>query len=860
MARLVYHYSSLEQLLEDNKWIKNKNIPIMTATCDFATLLERKYPNKKENICNYEEFYHIILPEWNNEKTKFKMYLELSNLISPYAKKNNIYCAYRRNLREVLEGIRMLEECNITPDSIPDKKEYQFFKKVWIELEKQSLDITNLQSILQFQLMDKSIFKNLISKTKVANIKDKLLLVGFYYITPIQERIFEIFEKHGVELIFLNSYDARFKEVYKIWEETFSDSIYKKQSQENQIFKEGNNEFCKLFENDDNITFHNVKIVKYKTEEEFIFDINRIKKEGYKLFATNTSQFKQVMMEYFPQEFEKRHLLSYPVGQFVYYLHMMWDEELGELALNKEMLHQCFASGWLEYKGIHGKNYLKDLDDIYIYFQDCYTVKQWKERLYELKCKKEYSNYFDVTSGTENMKRWHRIMGNPFLNFSAFAKDIETTENIVFLIEHLIKIAEYLFKGNSKIDIYQHLKKVKTILEEKSDKCSILIEEKEVMDELIRRLEWNRNENLKCFPEDVADVVKLFIGGKFMMEDDTELLEENKSTAINQMYLLETAGSVYGSKIHLAGCDEYNLPGVKKEYPWPITDKMLDDLKFDCKQDEKYIRQKRNVVEGIIKINRYLFSQLLKNDCVEVSWIARNNNKDVQMSSYLQLIMMYQKNNREKQKKEELYNDIVRNFKKEDNTKKETAFLNEEEYYPEEVIQDANICNLRYFYGYVLKEFPYYSSEFHYNFAISSLITAISSLTNMNKKQVEKEVLAIFPYLRNGEKKQIKDFSYKFPLEKSSCQSELENILYPKERLFIHNLVKEVRERAEKRWEEYKEQVKNVKADLKLCKYCPHCDYCREYLRREDLELHSNESDKNKNEMQEGRNINYQLE
>ena len=88
-----------------------------------------------------------------------------------------------------------------------------------------------------------------------------------------------------------------------------------------------------------------------------------------------------MLKDYFPERYEERNLLAYPIGQFIYALHQMWDENLQCIVLNQNGLRKCFASGWLSVNGKSSIKYTEDLERLLPYFDGCYTVDQWNERL-----------------------------------------------------------------------------------------------------------------------------------------------------------------------------------------------------------------------------------------------------------------------------------------------------------------------------------------------------------------------------------------------------------------------------------------------------------------------------------------------
>ena len=102
-----------------------------------------------------------------------------------------------------------------------------------------------------------------------------------------------------------------------MWEKKYN---IKSNLEEKEKHNESKCEFGELYSNGEG-NFQNVNIIEYKNDIEFVDDIKRINSEKISLYGVDVSRANKILMEYYPEKFKKRHLLSYPVGQFIYYLH-----------------------------------------------------------------------------------------------------------------------------------------------------------------------------------------------------------------------------------------------------------------------------------------------------------------------------------------------------------------------------------------------------------------------------------------------------------------------------------------------------------------------------------------------------------
>ena len=81
------------------------------------------------------------------------------------------------------------------------------------------------------------------------------------------------------------------------------------------------NPLGEIFETGEKTSASNISIIKYNNTVEFIEDIPRIKEAGYYIYCADDRAANNMLKDYYPEQYETRNLLSYPIGQFVYALH-----------------------------------------------------------------------------------------------------------------------------------------------------------------------------------------------------------------------------------------------------------------------------------------------------------------------------------------------------------------------------------------------------------------------------------------------------------------------------------------------------------------------------------------------------------
>ena len=84
---------------------------------------------------------------------------------------------------------------------------------------------------------------------------------------------------------------------------------------------------------------------------EFVNAVKKASDEGYTVYSPDTKTADSILKEYYPEAYGDRKLLSYPIGQFLYTLSQMWEDDVQEAALSPDDLMKCVSSGWLSADG-----------------------------------------------------------------------------------------------------------------------------------------------------------------------------------------------------------------------------------------------------------------------------------------------------------------------------------------------------------------------------------------------------------------------------------------------------------------------------------------------------------------------------
>ncbi len=825
--RSVFDYKDIRKL--DELSINNaiKNGIIITATSELNNAMRDYYSDYK--VFDIHRCINEIIKEWEENVKDIKNYVILRNVIENYINDNGIreeVSSYlRRNASDMWNAIKLLIEADVYPEDVNSSisEPVKHFSNIWKQLEIDNPQIMRFRTTFSYELSNREAVINKL-KSIVGEIKGDIYLVGFYFITPIQDRIFDILEDAGFHLCFLNCHDYRYEYATQIWEKTFSQYEDKsvRDLQNNLIV---DNYFgCNLTGERKEIP---LKILKHYTEFEFAEMVKTAVDKGEVVYSPDAKMCENILKEYYPEYYDQKHLLSYPVGQYVYYLHMMWDSFSNKMDMKFEYVYKCFSSGWLIKEKLNGKDFLYKIKILEPYFKFCHSIEDWEERLKTLNESKKITSAFNERENGK--KRWHVLQGNPLVNMAIYNLEETDIENINKLINKLIDDATFLFKENDKIDLFEHFKKISNIIRQNMDKENLIEDEILIAKELLAQLDDESAKGIECPLNGIRDAIVLLIGNHFGEYETYEEETSNHKRMVLPLSMVEAAMlNNYGQKIHLVLANEFVLPGQPKSLPWPLTDDVIHSLDISGREKtKKYVNDMRSVIDNRPLSYRYLFFSFMgvsnQENTAELSveWICKNENKEIDISAYIKLL--------------NLENDVLFEYENEDadydfleierNITSENYILEKpKKSLPDEVIMDYLLCPERYVYSYLVNYLPSYSSEYHYSFELSKLISAFSIVSGIDKEEVSKNVSELFPFLRNVEIRQSADFAKS---QGKLSPNLYENVEYPAQRFITHFINDEIILIANKRIDDFIETgIYEEKIIAEMCVYCPYSDIC----------------------------------
>lgn len=824
--RTIYDIRDLRLLDKTELANELSNNTIITATTELAKYMRGYYVDY--HVYDVHKVIKAVFPEWEKQAKNVRNYINLRNVLEDYIFDESISditaTCLQRNATDIWNAILILIEAGITPEDFPETNSelIGIFKNIWNLLEAESTDIISYRKIYAKYEKDTEFLDNRL-KVQVKFLTRKIFMIGFYYITPIQMQIIDLMEHNGYEFIYLNLHDSAYSFACEIWEKTFEQEYKSGCVKKLQPDIKKDNCFGSALEGMKIAS--DINLVKHFSPFEFAQDVKEAKKRGALLYTPSVSRCDKILREFYPEFYNDKHLLSYPVGQYIYNLHMMWNNLSGKLELKFEWVYKCFASGWLEADLVNGRDYLYELKKIEPFFKNALTIEEWDNKLKDIEKAHDVVSCFDEREKGD--ERWHKLMGNPFHKLGIYEVELAKLKEIIELMRKLMSDAEELFGNKGKVDLYNHLEKIRKIVSRHRDE-ELFESEKEVVKELLVQLEDKNNEGIECPLNSVRDAIVLLIGDHLETYESYEIETNGENHMIQSLAMVESSVLAKDvNEIYLAMGDEYSLPGKPQKLPWPLTDEIIDliaDNLLENSKSEKanYLKALRDIVNNKPLSNRYLFYSLMDNYSdntkITIEWIAIQDKKEIEITPYSKLLNNIADATVRMSERVD-WSGIMNKLTEEKKSVSIDDFVIDKKGLPEEVILDYSLCKLRYLYSYVLNYLPTYVDEFHYSFALTKLIEVFTSISGRRKEEIAKHLYELFPFFRTVEEHQIIDFASKDNLPDPSM---FEDIEYPGLRLGYHFLSDKVLSEAYKSMDD----ESGIMPKKDKCMYCPYSSVC----------------------------------
>ncbi|RWQ73461.1 hypothetical protein [Bacillus cereus] len=717
-------------------------------------------------IISFAELMKYIGVDWSKGKTNLKQYTLLSKELRRFNEESlslnaDLFAAIDKNQELLLKTIRLLSESGYTSATVRNMlktttEQERVFLELWqaVELNPSYSNIHVWFESLskspkrEFRATLKKLFEDIIEndqKRVNANIpyghsvhdivhmrirqgkKSRLVLHGFYFLVPIQKRLFDLLSEK-FDIIHVVNYQPNYKHGFQTIEQFLN--IQQLGFKHAMPYPYTVNYHAKEFLCAINGSFTASKMV---TDEQDIRKINYFEFNTLQQFRRYTQNNDERFVS--PRTMEVRDFLSpieqatykklseHPLGAFLVNIHLINKRKFNVKTaqyndienITHTLLREIFNSGYLFVKGINAQTAMRTLDFLQEITKEFTTFNEWTTCIDTLiATKQQAEDQFAHLNSYDNDEHrlysfYHEVIGY----FYSSEEELIFVKEGIFKIEQLFNL---LFDG-TEINISQYVemleahvtKDIVPSLSENLDKeiaKNILLALEELKDDTLDRLDR----------KDLMRGLRYFLAQGADSEDEYEAelysnVEPGTTETINS--LLNSDGLQFDDNrvIHFSLMDNVAFPTSQPLNIWPLSRDSFDLL---C-QNNLYLHQLQIRKELEVEIACYQFYLIMSNAVkLNFSIVRRlNERKHLKRCFYLNFLTLIKGSQQQ----------VNRLIQKEKTPTyiKETIGFNERQYemLPAQVF---NRCPKRFVYSLLIDRRPTFYEGFHEPFLFQQLI------------------------------------------------------------------------------------------------------------------------------------------
>lgn len=839
-----------EHLAEGNEWVKS---PVLT----FGQIL-----NKIGN----QKWY------WYSSKTQLKQFSIISQKLRELVETNGIqdekvFNAISKNKQVLLRTLRMFTEANETSKRVRDKlvshisEEEELALNIWQELEQDEsfteyqqwlklfknvretkkkftdiisdilLDVyasdneverqmSNLPPLTRYY--EKEELKSLIQQaTERLLASKKIVLHGFYFLTPIQKQIIDALDQAGYDIVQLINYQENYPNVFEAVDLFLEKDKYAFQpvSKTPAYMNKIAQKFLQVCEGDFglNVTDMPDKYFEFNHMyqfKEYIENELHTDKETHDYLISPRAREVRSQVEDMGS-MKPLTLKDYPIGQFLIDLHALnittFDEEVKHFndreELSVDSLVRIFASGYIKIEGTSTHLLVKDLKKLEERLNRKTTFEEWMDEIENLRVDKENiesvltPDYVPITADNEIYVYKNRLL-------SYFDVSVERLDLILEAFLAVQELYNIIFTDKT-IDVKIYVERLLEHLEEKIVPHIERKDEVAVAEQLLEKLDEMRSSDFEHFDrQDLIQGLRFFLSERLENTDNSLFGESLSDSKIVSLQDGDFLPFVENQSVHLAFLDNKALPLSQNLVTWPFNDDSMDVLYQDSLL--KLVEKRKKFDAAITKYLLYLIMVNAAN--LKFSIVANIGvEKELKRSFYLDLLKIETASAQAKDNETTL-NKLQIGYTPKTicfNKRKQSALLEE----------TKAVCNKRMVLSYLLQQSPSFETEFHHRFLYEKFIAQLNYLStnygiSLSKEEMREIVFHWFPQWDETKRSVLAISGEQWKYYAQSL--ELEDVF------FADNL------KSIALFGKLDRNGKNFANPSTHCKYCPFQDRCRE--------------------------------
>lgn len=566
---------------------------------------------------------------------------------------------------------------------------------------------------------------------------DKIIVHGVHKITPEMYFLFQLLEKNGIEVIFLINYAKNLPNTYQTWRAVYEwcDTKFEYEADVNIASRKENLgvSIAKIIEGkktplkpkEDVIVFSNLtSFTDREVRKCFQKAGQNLSKMKTQYYAVSGKTSNEILKMYFPEQFNEKPFLSYPIGQFILGIYQMWDFEKNTLCLDDKSLCECAVSNIY----ISKINMFNLVNKIKLYFADCENIDEYFARI------KVLTDSIKIVNSNNKFKSLEKLS---FFNIKL--SDLEEFKDFLVFINDT---AKRLFKEtDNTIDFAKHFNTLIEIVSTPALKGKVLSDsEKELIDQITKKLSKCTDGEISGNIEDVKDALAFYLSAKTKGDTSKWIVRDFEQIDGAVLLSKKTKAKYYHfallSNSHMTNQDDDVLS-------WPLTNDMFTsytEVESAIPVVTKGYLERRNFLKFSL-----FYGAFFTKKKVQLSYIEEENGLE-QVPYYLLKILgmemiPYQES--------EFTPFIDGNAEDEELPQFSSMKVDEESK------EMFSICPYKFMQNAVMKSSIEYNNEFHIKYFVSHFMYSyvksflpIKELSSSNSKNIEKKILEEFKNLR----------------------------------------------------------------------------------------------------------------
>jgi hypothetical protein len=585
----------------------------------------------------------------------------------------------------------------------------------------------------------------------------RLVLAGFYFVSPVQYQIFCTLADVGIELIFLNHFDADRPEMFDVWRSTFDNihdfgrlprsADWERVAGEKATRTDLSERFYARFTGQaDTPVDPSTTAIRFETPLDMVrayqgpvlrevsVGESELPSAGERFWFTRGRNELRDLVSALDAggSAEIRSLHHTPAGRFLLTLHDCWeqgriDDATPAFVLTRERFRALMMSGFLQARRqdgqiVNGRDQIATLDNIFEALQGVdekrepdlrlrrppggSSIERWKKRLGHIRTavsSEPVSNRIPGTTTATMAPRFVRYLENPNRFISHFRVTRDELDNLEVLVDAVHEVAQRLL--SDKVDLKGHLQRLQVWLQESAgqeDKVVLAICAN--IDHALATL----GEEATFHAADLSQALRMMLGdkGRDELEDTTQSAPGDRIMNFAELDLLH---GFAGVPVHIGHLDAKWLPTAAPPVPWPLSRASLDTFEAG--------RRLKTTLDAKSQSDLFLFYSAIAiadPEGLQLSWCEELGTEVTTPSPFLLLLQLGTK--------------VWGATTAEVPHTPQTALvpLPEVENHPYEYPIDAafihSICPRRYFYDFVANEGPAYRNAFQQIFVMGVLL------------------------------------------------------------------------------------------------------------------------------------------